>query len=269
VETLSKEERLRILRTIEIDPEFRHALLAALGYGEILERLSKNEEYIKSILQEIRSLREEQIRMREEITKIWGEIKSLREEQIKMREEMNRIWEEISKIWGEIKSLREEQIKFREEQVKMREEMSIMSEAIATLSRKVDVISRTVERLALSLEEEAIDVVRSRLRDDLGVIIDLDRVFIDDKEINIYGVSGDLCVVGEATIRLGRSLVEELERIVEFIKSKRPDMLRPKLIKVIYAYYATDDAKKLASEKGIWVVRSRGDLTSRVIHETR
>jgi septation ring formation regulator EzrA len=220
VETLSKEEKTKILKALETDLEFRYAVMAALGYKEILDRLDRHEEHIKNILQEIKSLREEQI-------KIWEEIRSLRKEQISLRQE------------------------------------------VAEISRKIDMLNRSLERLTLSLEEEAIDVIKHRLSDDLGISIDLVSIVVDKKEIDIYGVSDDLCVIGEATVRLGKSLVERLERIIEYIRDRRPGLLRKRLIKVIYTFYATEDAKKLAIEKGVWIVRARGDITPRVIHEIR
>jgi len=220
VETLSKEEKTKILKALETDLEFRYAMMAALGYKEILDRLDRHEEHIKNILQEIKSLREEQI-------KIWEEIRSLRKEQISLRQE------------------------------------------VAEISRKIDMLNRSLEKLTLSLEEKAIDVIKHRLSDDLGISIDLATIVVDKKEINIYGVSDDLCVIGEATVRLGKSLVERLERIIEYIKDRRPGLLRKRLIKVIYTFYATEDAKKLAIEKGVWIVRARGDITPRVIHEIK
>ncbi|MEM2068012.1 MAG: hypothetical protein QXJ88_05575, partial [Nitrososphaerota archaeon] len=77
------------------------------------------------------------------------------------------------------------------------------------------------------------------------------RIFVDSREINIYGSSGDLCVIEEATVRLGSGLVEELSNKVEMLKSMRPDLLRPKLIKVIYTDYATPDALEHAKKKGV------------------
>jgi len=227
VETLSKEEKTKILKALETDLEFRYAVMAALGYKEILDRLDRHEEHIKNI--------------EENIKNILQEIKSLREEQIK--------------IWEEIRSLRKEQISLRQE--------------VAEISRKIDMLNKALERLTLSLEEEAIDVIKHRLSEDLGISIDLVTIVVDKKEIDIYGVSDDLCVIGEATVRLGKSLVERLERIIEYVKDRRPGLLRKRLIKVIYTFYATEDAKKLAIEKGVWIVRARGDITPRVIHEMR
>jgi len=217
-ETLTKEEKTKILKALETDLEFRYAMMATLGYKEILDRLDRHEEHIKNILQEIKSLREEQI-------KIWEEIKSLYKEQISLRQE------------------------------------------VAEISRKIDMLNKALKRLTLSLEEEAVDVIKHRLSDDLEISIDLVTIVVDKKEIEIYGVSDDLSVIGETTVRLGKSLVERLERIIEYVKDRRPGLLRKRLIKVIYTFYATEDAKKLAIEKGVWIVRARGDITPRVIHE--
>jgi septation ring formation regulator EzrA len=203
VETLSKEEKTKILKALETDLEFRYAMMAALGYKEILDRLDRHEEHIKNILQEIKSLREEQI-------KIWEEIRSLRKEQISLRQE------------------------------------------VVEISRKIDMLNRSLERLTLSLEEEAIDVIKHRLSEDLGISIDLVTIVVDKKEIDIYGVSDDLCVIGEATVRLGKSLVERLERVIEYIRNRKPNLLRKRLIKAIYTFYATEDAKKLAIEKRLF-----------------
>ncbi|MEM4288717.1 MAG: hypothetical protein QXQ48_00350 [Nitrososphaerota archaeon] len=68
-------------------------------------------------------------------------------------------------------------------------------------------------------------------------------------------------MIGEATVRLGSGLVEELSNKVEMLKSMRPDLLRPKLIKVIYTDYATPDPLEHAKKKGVWVLKWSGDLT--------
>jgi len=79
-------------------------------------------------------------------------------------------------------------------------------------------VKTTVERVTLSLKEEARSFTTWRLEEALGVEVVLDRVF-DALEINVYGVTGDLRVVGEATVRLGLGLVEELLKKVEVLSS--------------------------------------------------
>jgi len=78
LELLSKEERLRILRTVAADDEFRHALMGALGYSELLENLERIWREIEGTREETRKLWEEVKAIREEQAKIWGELRSLR-----------------------------------------------------------------------------------------------------------------------------------------------------------------------------------------------
>jgi hypothetical protein len=99
----------------------------------------------------------------------------------------------------------------------------------------------------------------------LNVDVELTDIFVDSQEINIYGATGDLCVIGEATVRLGKNLVEELLSKVDFIKRNRPELLRKRLVKVIYADYVTPDAIEVARDNGVWLIRWDRDLTSLII----
>ncbi|MGB9729514.1 MAG: hypothetical protein ACPL1B_06535, partial [Thermoprotei archaeon] len=170
----------------------------------------------------------------------WEEVKSLREGQNKLWENQNKLWENQNKLWEELRDVR------------------------VTLNR----VAVTLDRLTISVEEEALSHIRYRLRERLGVDVELKRLFIDAKEINIYGVVGDLCVVGEATIRLGTGLIDELKGKVKLIKEKRPELLKPKLIKVIYTDYATPDAIEYAKKEKVWILKWSGDLTPITTEET-
>jgi len=137
--------------------------------------------------------------------------------------------------------------------------------------RRVDVslsqLWTTVGRLTLTVEEEALDVVGYSLSNELAVDIKLERIFVDGREINLYGAVGDLCVVGEATVRLGVRLIDELEEKIAFLRSRRPDLLRRRIIKVVYADYAPPSALEEAKRRGVWILKWSGDLTPRKILE--
>ncbi|MFZ8849564.1 MAG: hypothetical protein ACO2OV_04940, partial [Thermoproteota archaeon] len=196
--------------------------------------------------EEIKGLRENQEKLWENQNKMWEEIKNLRENQEKLWENQNKIWEEINKTWKEIKSLREEQTKIWKEIKAMREEQ-----------RRLSI---TVERLTISVEEEAKDVISYRLSKELGIEIKLDRLFINDREINIYGAVGDICVIGEASVRVGPRIVREIEEKIELVRKYKPELLKPKLIKVIYADVVPPKVLELASKNNIWVLNWKEDL---------
>lgn len=92
---LSKEERLRILRTIEADDEFRHALMGALGYSELLDRLDKFEERQEKILEEIKKIWEEIRDLRKGQEKIWETLREVKQIQerlsLTLEEEANEV----------------------------------------------------------------------------------------------------------------------------------------------------------------------------------
>ncbi|MCC6029543.1 MAG: hypothetical protein LM591_05350 [Candidatus Korarchaeum sp.] len=170
-----------------------------------------------------------------------------------LEENQNKLWEGQNKLWEEVKALREGQNKLWEEVREMR----------ITISR----MSATLERLTLTVEEEARSMIKHRIKQDLKVDIELSSIFIDSKEVNIYGATEDLCVIGEATVRLGVNLVYELLDEIELIRSKRPDLLRKRIIKVIYTDYAVPEAVEAARNNNIWVMRWEKDLTPLKIEE--
>ncbi|MDP8002943.1 MAG: hypothetical protein RAK17_02000 [Caldisphaera sp.] len=238
-EILSKEEKLKILKSIETDEEFRYSIMGALGFTELLKRLDSFDKNQEIILSEIRKLWEEVKELKEGQNKLWEEVKELKATQ-------NEILKEIAKLWQAVADLRKD---------------------VDELKETTKNMQKTLERLTLSVEDEGREVIGFRLEKELGEKINLDRIFVDNEEINIYGVSNELCVIGEATVRLGISLVDELERKIEKIREKRPDLMRKRIIKLLYVDIATPDSVELARKKGIWLLTVKGDITPRIIHE--
>jgi chromosome segregation ATPase len=292
---MESELKEKFLELLDKDKEFRYAVAAYLGLADILRRLDRFEEIQTKILEEIREMRIEQNKLWENQNKMWEEIKGLRENQERLWENQNKMWENQNRIWEEIKNLREGQQKLWENQNKMWEEIKALREnqeklwenqnriweeinktwkeikalreeqtkiwkEIKAMREEQRRLSITVERLTISVEEEARDVISYRLSKELGIEIKLDRLFIKGREINIYGTSGDICVIGEASVRIGPRIVKEIEEKIELIRKYRPELLRPKLIKVIYADVAPPKVLELASKNNIWVLNWKGDL---------
>ncbi|MEM3742239.1 MAG: hypothetical protein QXU28_04080 [Nitrososphaerota archaeon] len=221
-----------VLELLEKDLEFRYAVAGYLGLSELMKRMD--------------SLEENMVKLLENQNKLWEEVKGLREGQNKLWEEIRDLREGQNKLWEEVRDLRS---------------------SVSSLGITVDRLATTVERLTISIEEEAMSIIRYRVREELGLDIPLDRIFIDSREINIYGSVGDLCIIGGATVRLGVGLLDELLKKIEFVKSKKPELIKPKIIKVIYTDYATPEALEYAKKNNVWVLKWSGDLTPRVVEE--
>jgi predicted nucleic acid-binding Zn-ribbon protein len=290
---MSVDLKKEFLNLLERDVEFRYMVAGYLGFSEIIKKIDgiyvelKNlREEQNKLWREIKELREEQRKLWENQNKLWEnqnrmweEIKALREGQNRLWENQNKLWEEVkslregqNKIWEEIRNLKEEQNKLWEEVKALREGQNKLWEEVRALRLgqerlwdEVRSIKVTLDRLVVSEEEEAWEVVGYRLRE-LEINVKLNRVFIDDAEINIYGASDDTCVFGETVVRLGSSLIYELEEKIRLAREKKHTLLRPKLIKVIYALVVTPQAIELAREHGIWVLSVRQEYTPLIIH---
>ena len=52
-------------------------------------------------------------------------------------------------------------------------------------------------------------MVKYRLRD-MGYDVDVNPLILPGMELNIYGVAGDMCIIGEASVRAAQNLIDEI-----------------------------------------------------------
>ncbi|WP_054843849.1 hypothetical protein [Vulcanisaeta souniana] len=80
----------------------------------------------------------------------------------------------------------------------------------------------------------------------------------DVVELNIYGVSDDLCVVGDATLDFRVGKVEELIRTIDELRSRYSQYLRPRIIKVLHCMrYIPPKAIEEARRSNVWILTWR------------
>jgi seryl-tRNA synthetase len=182
-----------------------------------------------------------------------------------LEESMLKLWENQNKLWEEVRSLREDVNTLKSDVDTLKNDVNTLKSDVNALKNDVREIRTTLDRLTLTVEEEARSMVKYKIKEKLNVEIELSNIFIDSKEVDIYGADDEICIIGEATVRLGVKLVNELLDKVELIKSKRPDLLRKRIIKVIYTDYAAPEAIEAARNNGVWILRWDKDLTPMVI----
>ncbi|MEM2587868.1 MAG: hypothetical protein QXV23_06175 [Candidatus Bathyarchaeia archaeon] len=280
MESLKRE----FLELLDKDLEFRYAVAGYLGLSEILKRLDTLAKEQIELRREQVKLAEEQVKLREEQTKIWTEMRALREEQAKIwaeikaiREEQTKIWVEIAglreeqtKIWTEISGLREEQARIwaeikalREEQTKIWAEIAGLREDFNRMYRQLDIrltrVERTLEKITLDIEEEARIIVKYRLRE-MGYEVEIGSLILPEAEINIYGTSNEICIIGEASVRAPANIFDKINSSLEKLRTLYPDTLRPKILKVVYTSLAMPDLIERAEKEGIWVLKATGDI---------
>jgi DNA repair exonuclease SbcCD ATPase subunit len=250
LESLKKQ----FLELLEKDLEFRYTVAGYLGLSEILRRLEK-------IAEEQTRLREEQARLMEEQTRLTGEQIELRKEQTRLREDFNKILLRIEKM-----EERMERIEDRMERMEGR--MERMEGRMERMEGRLGRVERTLEKLTIDVEDEAKSILKVKLRE-LGITLELTSLILPGLEINIYGASDDTCVIGEATVRAGPKLVDELLGKIEKLKTNYPNLLRKKVILVIYASLPMIELIEKSKEKGIWLLKATEEFfkPDKIFHE--
>jgi DNA repair exonuclease SbcCD ATPase subunit len=243
LESLKKQ----FLELLEKDLEFRYTVAGYLGLSEILRRLDK-------IAEEQTRLREEQARLMEEQTRLTGEQIELRKEQTRLREDFNKILLRIEKM--------------EERMERIEDRMEGMEGRMERMEGRLGRVERTLEKLTIDVEDEAKSILKVKLRE-LGITLELTSLILPGLEINIYGASDDTCVIGEATVRAGPKLVDELLGKIEKLKTNYPNLLRKKVILVIYASLPMIELIEKSKEKGIWLLKATEEFfkPDKIFHE--
>ncbi|MCL7391729.1 MAG: hypothetical protein LZ172_07240 [Thaumarchaeota archaeon] len=243
MESLKKQ----FLELLEKDLEFRYTVAGYLGLSEILRRLEK-------IAEEQTRLREEQARLMEEQTRLTGEQIELRKEQTRLREDFNKILLRIEKM--------------EERMERIEDRMERMEGRMERMEGRLGRVERTLEKLTIDVEDEAKSILKVKLRE-LGITLELTSLILPGLEINIYGASDDTCVIGEATVRAGPKLVDELLGKIEKLKTNYPNLLRKKVILVIYASLPMIELIEKSKEKGIWLLKATEEFfkPDKIFHE--
>lgn len=213
-----KEEFLELL---EKDKKFRYAVAGYLGLSEILKRLDG---------------------MKESMVRLGEEQKRLREDFNKMQENFNKIREDFNKM------------------------LEIMDERFRRFDKRIEKIEREIkytrsrlesrlDKISLSVEDDARVIIEYHLKK-RGIDIKLGELVLPDMQVNIYGTSDNICVIGEVETRAGVSLLNELKRKYKQLREKYPEYLRKNVILVIYTLSLTYDLIEKAKKENIWLLRA-------------
>ncbi|MEM1658325.1 MAG: hypothetical protein QXK94_04740, partial [Candidatus Jordarchaeales archaeon] len=219
-------------------------------------------------------LEERQARLEEAQARLEAALARLSESQARLEERQARLEEAQARLEAALARLSESQARLEERQARLEEELLRLREdfnkMLARIERLEEIQFRmderltrmeaTLDKLTLDIEEEARSVVKWRLRE-MGYDIEVGPLMLPDGEINIYGVSDGLCVIGEVSVRAGVKLVDEVVRKAAFLERKYPEKIRPRKILLIYTSWIPYEAIEEAKKKGVWVLKATGDIT--------
>ncbi|HLI46977.1 MAG TPA: DUF3782 domain-containing protein [Geobacterales bacterium] len=186
---MSTKLKKEILSLLGKDTEFRYAIAGYLGLSDILNRLDKLEQNQVKLWEEVRGIREDQMKLWENQNKLWEnqnrlweEVKAIKVEQAKIWENLNliwneikaikveqaKIWENLNLIWNEIKGIKEEQAKIWENLNKVWEEIRALREGQNKIWESLNMTWKEITSLRVVMgsigERWGIDLERTILK---------------------------------------------------------------------------------------------------------
>ncbi|MEX0568258.1 MAG: hypothetical protein Q6363_003745 [Candidatus Njordarchaeota archaeon] len=218
---------------------------------EILKKIHKHVEKIEQANKEIASVLKLLSTLQNKMIKILKDVYI----EVKSHTEILKHHTEILKHHTEI--LKEHSAKLDQHSAKLDE-----------VRKDIKDIKESLRRLIGELESEARDVVSIYINTEYNIKVDIKKLEIRDiVEINLYGHFNDICIIGECKNRIGPSVL--LKVLLDAIKlhKHRPDMLKEKIILVVYGLRIIDLAKRFALKYGIGLITPRGFIIKPKIQE--
>jgi hypothetical protein len=79
--------------------------------------------------------------------------------------------------------------------------------------------------------------------------------------LDIYGSDGSLTFLGETKTRLAVRHVKRLEKKIETVRMREPELLRGRVVMTIYAMWVHPEALEECRARNIWLNMSDRELT--------
>ena len=156
-----------------------------------------------------------------------------------------------------VKRLREEMVtkeEFRKEIEDLRREIEDIRNRMATKEQ--------FERLTLDIEESARDWV-SYLLGQRGYRCVAEHLWVDNSyELDIYCNAGSITVAGEAKVRAGAGIVEDVLHRAQELQHRQPDKVSGRLVPVLYTMLADPSARQRARELKVWLIENNRELVA-------
>ncbi|MGC8832228.1 MAG: hypothetical protein ACP5PQ_06590 [Thermoproteota archaeon] len=166
----------------------------------------------------------------------------------------------LSEVLKRLDDLAGEQVRLRQDFNSLRRDFNEMLKEIRTINLRLERVEKTLEKLTLDIEEEARSIVSHRIKQELGLEVGLGPLTLPGLELNIYGASDGFCILGEASVRTGVGLMEELLEKIDELKRSHPDIVKGRVIPVIYTSLPMPELVEKAREKGVWILKATGDI---------
>ena len=271
--TLSKEEKERLLRAIEVDREFRYAIMGLLGFRELLERFTRLEERQQRLEERFAELEERFAKLEERQQKLEERFARLEERQQELEERLARLGERFVQLEERFARLEEMQQKLEERQQRLEEEfiklnkrqrdleemMYRVLDKVIELSEGLERVRRRQELMAMELGALTESTYCRFLWEDLRWEIESsgDRVVARRRNARVNGEDIDMLIetsrsvyVVEVKVRPKASDVGKLVAKAEIVGRS---YVGKEVVPILVGAMIGEDVEEYALKKGVKV----------------
>lgn len=237
---LSKEEKEKILSALEVDREFRYALMGLLGFKELLERFSRLEERQQK-------LEERQAKLEERFIKLEERQSRLEERQTKLEERFALVAERQQKLEERQQSLEERMVKVEERLARVEEELRDTRRLMFAISHRFGILSEAGFREAMKyVVQDVLKVAKVEkwvYRDEEGLVYGYPSVV----EVDV-AIHDKTHILVEVKSRVSRGDIAELHRIKKLYEKVKGVKAKAVIIGGFIDPKAYESAAKLSVE---------------------
>ena len=223
-----KEDFLRLLKE---DEEFRYAVAGFLGFREVLERIDRNTEAIKSLQEQVAENSRDIKALQEEVKNLQEEVRSLQEQVLQNSRDIKVMQEEIRDLQKQVRNLQEQVAGLRHTVVALGARWGILSETAFREGLRGIVEQHFGGRVTKWVASDKEGIVYGH-----PSIIEIDLVVRDLEHVLV-----------EVKSSVSKGDVAELQRIAQLYEKETG--IKPKL--AIVSPYIDEKARELAREVGI------------------
>ncbi|MEM0153301.1 MAG: hypothetical protein QXJ22_06135 [Ignisphaera sp.] len=256
--TLTTEEKVKFLRTLEEDAEFRYAVAGLLGLDTVISELRKLREDFLMLVREQEKKWEENNKRWEENNRRWEENDRKWEENFKRWEENNKRWEENNRRWEEAYK-RFEAIEKRLEAIELRLEEH--SKILEEHSKAIRELIKRVSRLELAVGALTEASFARYIHEDLyieassrgeKILRRIRNYRVDETDIDLYMETDSTVYVIEVKIKPRHEDIGRIVAKVDLVRMKHPEK---NVIGVLATTMIGREVEEYALQKGVKVYR--------------
>jgi hypothetical protein len=260
--TKNPEAKLRLAETIAGVITVPLNVATKEDIKRIEERIIGVENKVVGVENRVTGLENKAAGLDGKVTGLESRMTSLEGKMTNLENRMTSLENRMINLEGKVANLDNRMTSLEGRVAKLEDEFKDLKNDVRGIKSNVKDIATTLQRLTVDLEDSARDWVSYFLRQ-RGYSCTAERLWVNKSyEFDIYCNAGSITVVGEAKVRAGAGIVEDVLHRAQELQHRRPDKVSGRLVPVLYTMLADPSARQRARELKVWLIENNRELVA-------